>query len=213
MAYVLSIADDGALTLQHSINVALVVLVGALSFALAGLRSQLERSLGEAEGLAARDDLTGVLNRRGVMALASKLMDIRTADRPRLHLVMLDADRFTTNHDSKGHDAGDEVLREMTRRVSDALRKGDLFGRIGGEEFLVVLVGATEEDASRAIDRMLDSVSSDPVMTSGGPVTVSLSAGASTVGYEDASLWEALRRADNALFSSKRSGGNCLTWS
>ena len=149
------------------------------------------RLVGRAYALAEHDELTGALNRRGLLSRAAPLTLARTGG-PH-GLVALDLDGFKALNDREGHAAGDRALRAAADGWRDVLRPGDLLARVGGDEFVVVLPGAGLDEALRT-SRRLRAVTPRGVRASAG-VTV-LQAG------ED--LFDALRRADADLYSAKR---------
>ncbi len=135
--------------------------VDALTARLLGftdrVRSKL-RASERAERMAFADALTGLPNRRGLLAFLDMLAEEEEAreGKTRIGLIHLDLDHFKAVNDTMGHDAGDTVLREATRRMSTAIRDSDLLARLGGDEFLIVATGVeTESDLTCIADRLL----------------------------------------------------------
>ncbi|MFC6660860.1 GGDEF domain-containing protein [Deinococcus multiflagellatus] len=121
-----------------------------------------------------------------------------------LSVVLFDLDRFKQINDTHGHDYGDEVLRRTAAAVTGALRRGTLFGRWGGEEFLVILPGAAAAEAQGVAERIRAAVADVPydrVLQ----VTVSLGVAQALPGERLESL---LKRADDALYAAKHAGRN-----
>ena len=131
---------------------------------------------------------------------------LRAELRPPLAVVLADVDHFKAINDTLGHLAGDQVLRAVGRRLTDAVRTGDLVGRYGGEEFIVFLAGA-HTGADDPVNRLVQAIGGDPFETSAGTVAVTLSAGW-TVLDQDLTIEESIRRADEALYEAKAGGRN-----
>jgi len=154
--------------------------------------------------LAATDPLTGILNRRGFDRMCKQVMPV-IARRDIIGAFMLaDLDRFKTINDQYGHEAGDQVLVAFARAIEGELRPGDLFGRTGGEEFAILLTGATTEVAIGVVERFraaLRQVRVDAVPD----LRLTASFGMAPVGsVED--LAAAQRAADRALYAAKEGG-------
>ncbi|MEO8091444.1 MAG: sensor domain-containing diguanylate cyclase [bacterium] len=154
--------------------------------------------------LAAKDELTGLLNKRSFLVhLAGEVARARRHGRP-MSLCMLDLDGFKRINDENGHDAGDRVLAEAAGRLGALVRTGEHMARVGGDEFGWILPDAGAEGAASAVQRARMAVSSEPFRGLG---SLSISAGiCETDGSIDAS--ELYRRADRALYDAKASGGD-----
>jgi diguanylate cyclase (GGDEF)-like protein len=157
---------------------------------------------------AARDGLTGVFNRRQLMAnLDRDLVRARVGEYP-LSVLMIDIDHFKWINDTHGHPTGDVVIQSLARNLSASARVGDTVARYGGEEFMVVLPGAdTEEAVRRAEGIRRSSQALETVSTDGRAVAFTVSIGVATErhGFSVDSL---LRDADRALYEAKRAGRN-----
>jgi len=158
--------------------------------------------------LATRDVLTGIHNRRSLIELGQSELDrARRYSRP-FAAAMIDIDHFKRVNDERGHAAGDEVLRAVVNSTSDALRGSDLFGRWGGEEFVVLLPETDLGAAHRVLERVRAAVAATPFAVGDGPpVSVSISIGvAEWTGIE--ALETLVQRADQALYTAKHQGRN-----
>lgn len=159
--------------------------------------------------LANVDHLTGALSRQNFMALADQ--ELARALRYALPLVvlMLDLDHFKNVNDSHGHPAGDEVLRGFVQTVKEVLRESDVIGRIGGEEFAVLLPNTTQEGARALADRILAAVRASPVRFEGHSIAYTVSIGASDFTTQK-SFGELLAESDAALYRAKKAGRDRL---
>jgi two-component system, cell cycle response regulator len=154
--------------------------------------------------LAGSDALTGLPNRRHFEeTLDRELARSLRTDQP-VNLLMLDIDHFKRINDTRGHQAGDAVLRAVGRRLSETVRTGDVVARYGGEEFAIVMPAAQTEDAVLLADRIRRALETLDV-----PVTVSIGIATYLRHADDASAL--IEAADQALYESKRSGRDRAT--
>lgn len=154
------------------------------------------------------DELTGLLNHGAILRAAQKALDDARARQQPLSFVMADIDFFKKVNDAYGHQVGDAVLHEVAARIQAAARSGDIVGRYGGEEFLVILLDTGQEQAKEIAARILRGISAVPVQadgTRGIPITISL--GIATLSCEQQSDG-LIKRADDALYSAKTTGRN-----
>lgn len=124
-----------------------------------------------------------------------------------LSLGIMDIDHFKSVNDTYGHAAGDEVLREVVGRSALALRPYDALGRVGGEEFLMLIPGAAREDAWSVLERVRRVVGDTPIEYSDQLIDVTVSIGG-TVALADEPVDQMLIRADEALYRAKELGRN-----
>ena len=165
----------------------------------------------ELERRALHDELTGVLNRGAI----SRALDLELKRRSRTHapaaVVMVDVDHFKQVNDTHGHGTGDDVLREVARRMAAALRPYDALGRFGGEEFLVVLPHCSPDSAFEVAERVRAAVAATPaaVSATGSSVAVTVSLGVASIERQSPETGHSLMsRADAALYQAKRTGRN-----
>jgi len=159
----------------------------------------------EARILAETDSLTGLANRRRVMSELDRLViDARVTSMP-LVLVMFDIDRFKRVNDTYGHPAGDEVLQKVARLAGSQVREGDLIGRVGGEEFVWIIPGASDGMARIMSERLRQTIAKESGAGSVPNVTISLGYTALQPGDTALSMFA---RADSALYEAKHSGRN-----
>jgi diguanylate cyclase (GGDEF)-like protein/PAS domain S-box-containing protein len=171
---------------------------------------QLRRSNAELAVLAERDALTGLCNRRALERLLAEEIERARRKRRAFSVAMIDVDRFKQVNDDHGHQVGDEVLREVARRLRAALRATDRLGRFGGEEFLVLLPDADEHEGAIAAERLRAAVTALPVATAalGWPeLPITISVGVAALA-EPASAHRLLADVDRALYRAKHEGRN-----
>lgn len=159
--------------------------------------------------LTIRDPLTGVFNRRGLDdAMATVLSFAKRVARP-VALLACDIDHFKRVNDTHGHALGDEVLRELAQCLSTAFPQADLVGRLGGEEFAVVLPGADAAAALREAERLRTRVAEHRFAAAGtGGLALTVSIGVASAPAAQASWTELIARADAALYEAKNQGRN-----
>ena len=162
-----------------------------------------DRIVERMERLATIDELTGALVRRAFMVRANALIEqARQAGQP-VSIAILDIDNFKAVNDGHGHAAGDRALAHVAATVSAGLRQGDLFGRLGGEEFAIAFTAMTKAQAERVTDTLRMAVASAPC----DGIRCTFSAGVEAVGQVD-SLASSMARADAALYLAKATGRN-----
>ncbi|MGP1629987.1 MAG: sensor domain-containing diguanylate cyclase [Giesbergeria sp.] len=167
-------------------------------------RKNLEREL---QRLATTDMLTGMANRRAFLEIAEKTYTSARQNSEPMSLLMLDLDHFKNVNDRNGHLEGDRVLAAFAQTVQAQLRASDSVGRLGGEEFCVLLPQTDVGNASEIAERVLVGVRAMPLTTAAGEAfKVTVSIGLAGLCPEDRSLHDLLNRADQSLYSAKRSG-------
>ena len=153
-----------------------------------------------------KDTLTGLGNRRTALEELQRRFDLSRRHHRPLSLIMCDLDFFKKVNDTLGHLAGDHVLREFGERVMHSLRTTDVAGRIGGEEFLLVLPETDLEGAVLLADRLRAATAEVPFDLPSGPLKVTCSLGVAERREEDRDGGALMGRADGALYLAKRSG-------
>lgn len=159
--------------------------------------------------MATYDSLTKVLNRRAFLEGAQLLLKQRTHEPPEQGsvIMIIDLDHFKRVNDRFGHLCGDEVLKSFGEVVQSILRKGDLIGRLGGEEFGVYLPNVTLENARGFAERLRSRIEETGTHLENCVVAYTISIGASSLHQED-NLLESLNQADQALYFAKNNGRN-----
>ncbi|NWO04280.1 MAG: GGDEF domain-containing protein [Alteromonadaceae bacterium] len=172
--------------------------------------ASLARQAEEYRELAHTDPLTGCRNRRSFMQAAREEQGLVNRGGHQSALLMLDIDHFKNINDTWGHATGDEVIRALVNTCLTHLRGNDVLGRLGGEEFAVLLRGASAKNAARvgeALRQHLEDCSVE-LQTNGELVDFTASIGVAALSAEDDSPLDALERADQALYIAKTSGRN-----
>ena len=158
--------------------------------------------------IANTDGLTGLANRRATIAE----FDARAARAARqgrpLSIVVFDVDHFKKINDTYGHGTGDIALRFVAQRLGIGMREFDTVGRVGGEEFVVLLEGEGQATALDAANRLREIVAADPLVAGGGVLSINLSGGVATY-PDEGDDWDRLFNiADRRLYAAKGRGRN-----
>ncbi len=182
-----------------------VFVIGTTVFLLVMIKERHELQHKE---IAKRDSLSGLHNRGAFLDMADSMLDgHRKADFP-LAILVFDIDKFKTINDTCGHAGGDRVIETFGTVARASVRPGDLVGRIGGEEFGVVLTNASEEIGFAFAERIRNGFSDACSRLDGMPIKTTVSVGVAVSYQDDSSLGELLRTADDALYRAKSNGRN-----
>lgn len=170
--------------------------------------AQLETTHEELERLACTDPLTGAANRRAFMDRAdAELARSRRSGAP-MALLLMDLDHFKAINDQYGHQGGDRVLKAVVEQIQQVLRPSDLLGRVGGEEFMVLLPAIDQEAAVTVANRILELVAELRVASDMGPIPVTVSVGAAVFPGDGANMELLFKLADQRLYAAKEQGRN-----
>ncbi|MEG5264047.1 EAL domain-containing protein [Pseudomonas sp. JDS28PS106] len=216
-------------SLQLALTIAaitLLIMAGSVSAAMADkklqskdrdlrrvnrLLTQLDQARASLQQVAHYDPLTNLINRRGFDQLfAEKLLEHSTGD-GLLAVMFLDIDHFKRINDSLGHDAGDELLRIIAERLRSATRAQDVVARFGGDEFCILISIPTQEEARRLANRVMRKMK-EPVTLATRRMVMTTSIGIAIYPRDGASAEELLKNADLALYQSKGSGRNRVSF-
>jgi two-component system, cell cycle response regulator len=158
---------------------------------------------------ATHDFLTNLLNRSEIIAAVERELSRSGREGKASTIIMADIDHFKNVNDSLGHAAGDEVLKEVARRLKSDLRPYDVVGRYGGEEFLIILPGCELTTGARRADEIRNLVAKDPIFTPFGTTSATVSMGV-TVTCPDRthSVSGLLHEADVSMYAAKNNGRN-----
>lgn len=160
----------------------------------------------ELRALATTDALTGTYNRRHFLHLAEHELTRAKRYDKNLSVLMVDIDHFKGINDTHGHAAGDEVLRRFAATVKEHLRATDVLGRIGGEEFALLLPETDVEGALTLAERIRQDVAQTGTRWDGQVIRVTASLGVAALGDTDATIHDLLAHADKALYAAKEQG-------
>jgi len=172
------------------------------------LSTTLVRRAQRLQEMSTRDRLTGLYNRLHFeRALEAEIARAMRYDRP-LALAILDVDHFKAINDDYGHATGDRVLRTLSARLINSLRRTDVVARHGGEEFVVLMIETTSAQATERIEQLRQTIVAEPTEVEGRAITVGFSAGVAGMRGRDDRLGAAtlLDRADARLLTAKREG-------
>jgi diguanylate cyclase (GGDEF)-like protein len=174
--------------------------IGALMLAYDRMAEKMER-------LAAIDELTGALVRREFMAQAESQLERANSIKSRFTVAILDIDNFKAVNDAHGHAAGDRALAHFSSIVSQGIRRGDIFGRLGGEEFAILFPDTLKADALALVNSLRLHLAASTVPVPHGEVSCTFSAGVDEYQANEM-LANLMARADAALYSAKAMGRN-----
>jgi hemerythrin len=169
--------------------------------------SELSRANEKLTELASTDSLTGVLNRRAFMESAKSVFDLAHRYRRPLSLLMIDVDHFKRVNDTFGHQTGDLVLIRLSEMMNKCLRGTDIIGRVGGEEFAVILPETSLEQTVQLTERLLNSVRDETVQIEhASTINITVSIGVATVPPLMPDVDDVMKEADRALYKAKSNG-------
>ena len=183
----------------------LVPMVTALLFAMALMLLYFERLISDKHRMATQDELTGLYNRRAIVAAAQREIDVAQRLRRPLGVAYIDIDHFKRINDQLGHEAGDHVLADIAHLLRDSCRNIDIVGRYGGEEFCIIFPGMDREGVTMLAERMLAAIRRYRFR---GEFPVTVSMGFSILRPDDPERnWTLLmQQADKLLYKAKSEG-------
>ncbi|MFD2167909.1 diguanylate cyclase [Thalassotalea euphylliae] len=185
-----------------TLSLVIAVLAGALLFI-----SYLVKTRRAFRHRAQTDYLTGIANRRYCFEIGEQLMAEQGNQDSPISAILFDIDHFKKVNDTLGHDAGDNALKMVVEKTKQTLRKFDVFGRIGGEEFLVLLPNTSKQQAMEIADRINKNVATLTLNQGNISMPLSMSAGVVECALDE-NLDQAIARADSALYQAKSAGRN-----
>ena len=155
------------------------------------------------------DALTGLYNRGTAFNHLAKLMENFRLGADMLYVLMVDLDHFKKVNDIYGHPAGDLVLQQAAKGITQAVRDHDIVGRYGGEEFIIVLTRIDSETANIVAKRILTRIAETPIETNNQTIKITASIGLTCFNPGD-DIQNLVQRADIALYAAKNAGRNCI---
>jgi diguanylate cyclase (GGDEF)-like protein len=163
------------------------------------------------EELANTDELTGLMNRRCTFERLEETWSLAERDHAPLSCIMIDVDRFKEVNDTYGHQMGDQVLRDIASTVRPEIRRPDLFGRVGGEEFVLICPSTPRAGAVIVAERIRQCVANLTTVIDDTQMKVTISCGVAERDANIARPDDLIRMADQLLYRAKESGRN-QTW-
>ena len=204
--------------LKETRHTRLIILLSAVSligfliaityFMTLRLARDLKKAQNRLQSMALTDELTGLNNRRQVLARLDEEFQRATRLGESLSLIFLDIDHFKNINDTYGHPFGDLVLTRIAERMQSCVRFYDIVGRVGGEEFLIVAPATPPDEAISLAERIIAAIRQETITETTIRVTVTASAGVSVIHTDDTGIDDLLRRADQALYRAKTDGRN-----
>lgn len=194
-------------------SIVIALILAYLSFRVirepAKLASLVSKRTKELEELAFYDSLTGLCNRRLFNSHLEKMIAQSARTKHAISLLYLDLDHFKHINDSLGHDAGDALLIEVSKRLTKSLRKSDIIARLGGDEFCIILADFKTPGALSIVAEKIIKALQEPVFVSGQEIVITPSIGITIYPQDGDSLVELLKHADLAMYAAKEQGRNC----
>lgn len=164
--------------------------------------------------LATIDSLSGVKNRRSFFESCGPMVSYNRREKKQLAVLMIDIDKFKLINDNYGHGIGDDIIKLMAQTTLNTLRKSDVFGRLGGEEFAAVLPSTSIRGAKKAADNIREEIENlDYISSKSQVIKFTVSIGIAMLQAHDVDLDAVLHRADLALYKAKKLGRNRVEFS
>ena len=155
------------------------------------------------------DQLTGLYNRRYLEEILDKIAASAIREKSLLGILMIDVDFFKKVNDTLGHDAGDEVLKELSKVLLSSVRDSDFVVRFGGEEFIIVLQNVKDKAGIvKVAEKIRETFAQTKISISGKTLTKTISIGVSVFPEDTTKIWECIKFADLALYDAKHNGRN-----
>ena len=170
---------------------------------------QLRASVEELHTISTTDPLTGIHNRRYFFAICQNLIDLSVREKCDISILMLDIDFFKKVNDTHGHHAGDYILTELTTAIKPLVRKSDVFARMGGEEFSILLYDASRPNALKIAQKICTIIENTRFNYKDISIPITLSIGVASMDSEHNTLDQLLATADKNLYAAKHNGRNC----
>jgi len=190
----------------------LIIVLSSFSFAQS-ISRPIYKAHDELRAMSAHDPLTGVLNRRGLQDVLSQTIAVSQRMGISVQVLLLDLDDFKKVNDTYGHGMGDAILVAVTRKIQETVRQSDYIARIGGDEFMVLLLDSREPEAIKVADKIRMAISQAYAsLPSGETVRVTASIGVTPLGDDKPSIDSLLQKLHLALHLSKKEGKNRIAY-
>ncbi|HIJ88508.1 MAG TPA: GGDEF domain-containing protein [Desulfuromonadales bacterium] len=203
---------EGAIVMTSFLTIVLIAVFGFAYLLIRGGTIQLKEAQNKLETMAVTDELTALSNRRYLLSRGeeeferirrNRMRGLRPAD---MGCIMIDIDHFKKVNDTYGHLAGDDVLKEVARRLSLSIRPYDVIGRYGGEEFVVILPDTLVEQCRVVAERIRVTIRAEAIEAEGKKLFITVSIGVTGSSENDTRLNDVLKRADEAMYKAKAAG-------
>jgi len=172
------------------------------------IEDELKASKSKYEKLARTDELTGIINRRGFFEEGIKLCNLARRFNHSTSIIMLDIDYFKQVNDKYGHSLGDTALVQFVQTIQKNIREVDVFARLGGEEFAIILPETDKNGAVKIAEKLCAKISAMVISSNAAPFSITCSFGVTTFRCATTSFEDALSDADKALYQAKSDGRN-----
>ena len=160
------------------------------------------------EQLANTDELTGIYNRRYFFENAKREFNRAKRHQQELVVISLDGDHFKAVNDQHGHPVGDQVLVKIAQIITKTIRSEDIFARIGGEEFSILLPNITKTESLQAAERLRELLDDNAIIINDIELPIKISLGVSVIKAADTCFQDLYSRSDRALYKAKSHGRN-----
>lgn len=170
----------------------------------------LERINSNLNEIATVDFLTNIPNRRYFYDMSEKKFHLAKRYKNIFSVIFIDIDYFKNINDQYGHDIGDEILKLISQTITDYVRKSDVYARIGGEEFAILLLNTELDGAKLFSNKLRNRVQGLVYKHQHNTISVTISMGVTVLNKNDKTITEIFKRADQALYSAKESGRNTV---
>lgn len=172
----------------------------------------LEKNIEELHKLSTIDTLTNIYNRRYFFEMSEKLISIAAREEQKVSLLMIDIDYFKYINDTYGHQAGDFILINLAKEIKKTLRKSDIFARIGGEEFTILLNDTSLDGAGVIAEKIRSNIEKKLFIYNGNSINITISIGLSVLNNENNSIEKLYKESDKKLYIAKGNGRNRVVY-
>ena len=213
LAYAFSLLLQPELNPRPSHALLLITLASAILLQMGYIQVQREQQYRQLSRLAALDPLTGIFNRRTFFDLAARQHALHLRQQRSLSFLLIDLDYFKMINDEYGHSHGDQALRAVAECLADEVRQGDIFARIGGEEFCLLLPDTGLPGARQVAEKLGSAISRISVSPQTPERNLTASIGVACMSPDSPQPWQALfELADQRLYRAKSAGRNQVRW-
>lgn len=204
----ISAKEDRELLLLEMLPIGFIVIIALVFYLFKYIRKQVDTYSKKLEEYSFTDHLTGAYNRRYLYEIGNALLSLSRREKSTMAALVLDIDHFKNINDSYGHDAGDEVLVEVSHAIKNCIRESDMFFRYGGEEFVILVKNSNRNSAQEFSEKIRKVIEDLPIyLEDEKTIKCTISLGVCTSKHND-ELQNIISRADRALYRAKIAGRN-----